>query len=53
MTNFPGKIFFTTLLFPIDTVLTGMPKPVIGESCTTSIKDFAIFPHKKKKKCTV
>ena len=32
-------------------VLTGMPRPVLGESCTTSIKDFAIFPpHKKKKK---
>ena len=28
-----------------------MPRPVLGESCTTSIKDFAIFPpHKKKKK---
>ena len=23
-------------------VLTGMPRPVLGESCTTSIKDFAI-----------
>ena len=34
-------------------VLTGMPRPVLGESCTTSIKDFAIFPpHKKKKKIT-
>ena len=32
-------------------VLTGMPGPVLGESCTTSIKDFAIFPpHQKKKK---
>ena len=32
-------------------VLTGMPIPVLGESCTTSIKDFAIFPpHQKKKK---
>ena len=32
-------------------VLTGMPRPVLGESCTTSIKDFAIFPpHQKKKK---
>ena len=30
-------------------VLTGMPRPVLGESCTTSIKDFAIFsPHQKK-----
>ena len=28
-----------------------MPRPVLGESCTTSIKDFAIFPpHQKKKK---
>ena len=32
-------------------VLTGMPRPVLGESCTSSIKDFAIFPpHQKKKK---
>ena len=32
-------------------VLTGMPRPVLGASCTTSIKDFAIFPpHQKKKK---
>ena len=23
-------------------VLTGMPRPVLGESCTTSMKDFAI-----------
>ena len=30
-------------------VLTGMPIPVLGESCTTSIKDFAIFPPHKKK----
>ena len=26
-----------------------MPRPVLGESCTTSIKDFAIFPPHKKK----
>ena len=31
-------------------VLTGMPRPVLGESCTTSIKDFAIFPPHQKKK---
>ena len=32
-------------------VLTGMPRSVLGESCTPSIKDFAIFPpHQKKKK---
>ena len=32
-------------------VLTGKPKPVLGESCTTFLKDFTIFPpHKKKKK---
>ena len=34
-------------------VLTGMPSFVLGESCTTSIKDFAIFsssPKKKEKK---
>ena len=32
-------------------VLTGMPRLILGESCTTSIQDFAIFPpHKKKKK---
>ena len=32
-------------------ILSGMPRPVLGESCTTSIKDFAIFPpHQKKKK---
>ena len=30
-------------------VLTGMPRPVLGESCTTSIKDFAIFPPHQKK----
>ena len=30
-------------------VLTGIPRPMLGESCTTSIKDFAIYtPHKKK-----
>ena len=26
------------------------PRPVLGESCTTSIKDFAIFPPRQKKK---
>ena len=32
-------------------VLTGMPSLVLGESCTTSIKDSAIFPpHQNKKK---
>ena len=32
-------------------VLTGMPRPVLGESCTPHIKDFTIFPpHQKKKK---
>ena len=31
-------------------VLTGMPRPVLGESCTTSIKDFAIFPPHQKKR---
>ena len=30
-------------------VLTGMPRPVLGESYTTSIKDFSIFPHQKKR----
>ena len=25
-------------------VLTGIHRPVLGESCTTSIKDYAIFP---------
>ena len=30
-------------------VLTGMPRPVLGQSCTTSIKDFAIFPPHQKK----
>ena len=30
-------------------VLTGMPRPVPGESYTTSIKDFAIFPPHQKK----
>ena len=30
-------------------VLTGMPSPVLGESYTTYIKDFAIFPPHKKK----
>ena len=30
-------------------VLTGMPRPVLGESCTKSIKDFAIFPPHQKK----
>ena len=35
-------------------VLTVMPRPVLGESCTTSIKDFAIFPpHQKKKKIII
>ena len=32
-------------------VLTGMPRPVLRESCTTSLKDFAIFPHKKNPFC--
>ena len=32
-------------------VLTGTPNVILGESCATSIKDFAIFPpHQKKKK---
>ena len=31
-------------------VLTGMPRPVLGESCTASMKDFAIFPPRQKKK---
>ena len=32
-------------------VSTGMSRSVLGESCTTSIKDFAIFPpHQEKKK---
>ena len=31
-------------------VLTGMPRPALGESCTTSGKYFAIFPPHKKKK---
>ena len=31
-------------------VLTGMPSFILGESCTTSIKDFAIFPPRQKKK---
>ena len=30
-------------------VLTGMPRPVLGESCTLSIKYFAIFPPHQKK----
>ena len=29
--------------------LTRMPRLVLGESCTTSIKDFAIFPPHQKK----
>ena len=29
--------------------LTGMPRPFLGEFCTTSIKDFAIFPPHKQK----
>ena len=32
-------------------VLTGLPRPALRESYTTSIKDFAIFrPHQKQKK---
>ena len=27
-----------------------MPRPALGESCTTSIKDFAIFPPHQKKR---
>ena len=30
-------------------VLTDMPRPVLGESCTTPLKDFAIFPPHPKK----
>ena len=31
-----------------------MPRPVLGESCITSIRDFAIFPpHQKKEKKNV
>ena len=30
-------------------VLTGMPRPILGESSTTSSKDFAIFPPHQKK----
>ena len=33
-------------------VLTGMASLVLGESCTTSIKDFTIFPPRPKKKVT-
>ena len=29
-------------------VLTGIPRPVRGESCTPSIKDFTIFPAQQK-----
>ena len=29
-------------------VLTGMPRSVPGESCTNSIKNFAIFPPHKR-----
>ena len=31
-------------------VSTGMLRPVLGDSCTTSIKDFAIFPFRQKEK---
>ena len=31
-------------------VLTDMPRSVLGESCTTSLQDFAIFPSHQKKK---
>ena len=31
-------------------VLTGMSRPVLGESFTTFIKDFAIFPPHQNKK---
>ena len=34
-------------------VLTDIPIPVLGESCTTSIKDFAFFPPHQKKKKTI
>ena len=34
-------------------VLTGMPRLVLGESCTTAIKDFAIFPPRQKQKKTI
>ena len=27
-----------------------MPRPILGESCTTSIKDFTIFPPHQKKR---
>ena len=30
-------------------VFTGMPIPVLGESCTMSIKNFVIFPPHQKK----
>ena len=29
--------------------LIGMPRPALGESCTTSLKDFVIFPPHQKK----
>ena len=32
-------------------VLIGMPRLVLGGSCATSLKDFAIFPPHQKKKC--
>ena len=31
-------------------VLTGMTRPVLGESCTTPLKGFAIFPRYQKTK---
>ena len=33
-------------------VSTGMPSLVLGESCTASMKDFAIFPSQQKKTTT-
>ena len=30
-------------------VVIDMPRPVLGESCTTRIKDFTMFPAHKKK----
>ena len=32
-------------------VLIGIPIPILGESFTTSLKDFVTFPPHRKKKC--
>ena len=59
---YPGRNLFIPPLVPRAVywyerggflVLRGIPRPVLGESCRTSIKYFAIFPPRQKNKIKI